>query len=1237
MAFKHVSVRVPWHDNNWNGTVCQNPSANASCLVLQNIRAKKDEKKLEEYKGTSIKEMPEEEWPPCVKEKGTFMADFEHYLTISHPYKNKNNPQYLNLKDTRLRIPPFSAPLVPFRWMNKENASEMSDEKGFYYDEQHEPKFKNFKSGWVNGGVNQESILNRFIEEIQPDNSLCIFYAKETPLTDENRQVIIGVGRVKDIKTPKLYNLENEGGFKSYIWEMPMQHTIRPDFKDGFLLPYKELLELSEDDPDLHPEDYVVYPPSDRRMEFAYGTEHVTHDATIDVLLECKRQIERFSSKIDGPWSRVLKWIDDRLNELWKLRGPYPGFGSALKAFGINHGAFLAYQISKKLDQNEDPWDYLNEIFEDLSSADEDYRKHVNQTHLRTWNHLKENQPERIQLLKLISRFEITEEQAERFYNPTVRNEKGIDCNDTDLLENPYLIYELDRFSLDGISFFTIDRGVYPESSISEAHELPTKGEFQDESHPYRVRALICYQLEREAAIGHTLQSRDKLITDISSYNLAVKCPITTDILNAIESDFFPLINVLQLPDNDKAYQLERYLRLGKIIKTEVEKRLKGKPHELPVNWEARLEETLGISLQDEQLSDEESKAKKEKVAALETLSKSRFSVLVGAAGTGKTTLLKALCSEPSLKERGILLLAPTGKARIQLQSGTSSKAQTIAQFLLKNNRYDVQTGRYHISDAPPFDEAKTVVIDESSMLTEDQLGAVLDALRGVERLILVGDPYQLPPIGAGKPFYDIVSYIKKKDRSLQYKFPRLGDGFVELTIKHRQFDQQEQELKDLQLADWFCDQPGGPGEDEILSELHKKKDFKRLEFIKWGDMEDFDEKLFQILKKELKLESVNDDKGFALSLGGIESNGNTYFNIGSEEEIESWQILTPNRNNYFGVREINHAIHQRYKSKVISFAQDSYRRQLATPKGPEQITYGDKVYNVSNHPRKKIYPKKDDALKYIANGEIGVVVGQFVSRGSNWKGKARFLEVAFSSQPGYKYTFTDADFNDESNSALELAYALSVHKSQGSGFGKTILILPTKSRLVSRELLYTALTRHQDRVVVLHQMELKEIFSKSNDRYSESKKRLTNLFELPNIVRVDEDVFLDENLIHRTSKGKLVRSKSEVIIGILLEESGIAYEYEQPFIGTDGVKRYPDFYIEDAATGDRFFWEHCGMLSDPNYKQRWERKKRWYKEQNILPIEEGGGNSGTLIITEDKPDGGIDADEIKKLITRVF
>ena len=237
------------------------------------------------------------------------------------------------------------------------------------------------------------------------------------------------------------------------------------------------------------------------------------------------------------------------------------------------------------------------------------------------------------------------------------------------------------------------------------------------------------------------------------------------------------------MADSSVAYQLGRLEQMGAVIRLDALKRIKGKRHSSDLNWRALVDAALPrITGADE----EEELARQEKAAALEQLYCSRLSVLIGAAGTGKTTLLKVLCDQPDIKRGGILLLAPTGKARVRMETQIGiSGAMTIAQFLVRRNRYNPKTGRYCLSNVEKMDAGHTVIIDESSMLTEEQLGAVLDALRAPSRLILVGDPRQLPPIGTGRPFVDIVRQLAP-DESAQ-GFPVVAQGYAELTIRRRQ------------------------------------------------------------------------------------------------------------------------------------------------------------------------------------------------------------------------------------------------------------------------------------------------------------------------------------------------------------------------------------------------------------------------------------------------------------------
>ena len=178
---------------------------------------------------------------------------------------------------------------------------------------------------------------------------------------------------------------------------------------------------------------------------------------------------------------------------------------------------------------------------------------------------------------------------------------------------------------------------------------------------------------------------------------------------------------------------------------------------------------------------------------------------------------------------------------------------------------------------------------------------------------------------------------------------------------------------------------------------------------------------------------------------------------------------------------------------------------------------------------------------------------------------------------------------------------------------------------LLSKELLYTAITRQKDKLVILYNDAAYRLRDYASVSCSEVARRFTCLFEAPNIVEYKQKYY-EQSLIHRTLKGDLVRSKSEVIIANMLYEAGIEYEYEKELdLGEDGI-RIPDFTIEDAESGLCFYWEHCGMLGDAAYNKHWQEKQALYKKHGIVEGE-------NLIVSRDSLNGGIDSAEIKRLI----
>ena len=135
--------------------------------------------------------------------------------------------------------------------------------------------------------------------------------------------------------------------------------------------------------------------------------------------------------------------------------------------------------------------------------------------------------------------------------------------------------------------------------------------------------------------------------------------------------------------------------------------------------------------------------------------------------------------------------------------------------------------------------------------------------------------------------------------------------------------------------------------------------------------------------------------------------------------------------------------------------------------------------------------------------------------------------------------------------------------------------------------------------------------------------KRITSFYR--GIKRTSQNPINPECLVHRTIRGEMVRSKSEVIIANALHASKIDYYYEMK------VKNYyPDFVIPLSIQGRTIYWEHCGRIDDYDYACRWIEKKRKYERMGITE----GVN---LIVTYDSASGSIDSREIEEIITKWF
>lgn len=303
LAQQHLSIRVPWHDTDWTGRVCARPAENMACLRLERIRELRDDDKEEKSAGKAWSELTQEQLPPCVVERAGFMSPQPRSDLRTHNFADWS-PVHKLLGPAPLELPPYSAGCIPYLWTSREGARERDEawDLGLRWElEEAVDEAVGHKANWLQHGDNQRRILDTFFDAVVPESSLCFFYAKETPLIDDPRRVIVGVGRVLKVgRAVEFAQLDSP--FPSLAWDRAVSHSIRPDFADGLMMPYQEILALADADPSTDPADFAVLAPDESFEEFSFVSEHVRNDTAISCLLSLDKGVERLVGLVEGPW-----------------------------------------------------------------------------------------------------------------------------------------------------------------------------------------------------------------------------------------------------------------------------------------------------------------------------------------------------------------------------------------------------------------------------------------------------------------------------------------------------------------------------------------------------------------------------------------------------------------------------------------------------------------------------------------------------------------------------------------------------------------------------------------------------------------------------------------------------------------------------------------------------------------------------------------------------------------------
>jgi ATP-dependent exoDNAse (exonuclease V) alpha subunit len=1168
----NLSIRVPWHENGWAGNVPCNCESD-------------DDKDIQPI-------------PLCLKQSGAFMSSEELIMTDKHPYSvdwngKKWTAQWLpfkNIEITTQKVLPFSLIGTPFYYMLVND--ERSPHKKNMYDTGFDESKERGLGGntWISHGENQRNAFEHFYKGIKNNESLVFPYTKFVPMTDTPGRVIVGVGKICSISEQTNYKYKSgyapDSSKDVYpaFWERVIQHTIREDNQNGFLIPFQEIKKFLEKHPDQNPDELLPIVRSEFKYDFSYGTFQVSYDATIWALnrlkeILCKYLELNIAQHID--WKSCIAWLETEIDRVWKERGVFPGLGAVLAAFNVNHG----YDTAEKLHSQYVDDELFDAVLSNLNtfglngSDKADLEDFLTEDPYKSYFHL-------------ISRLSLSYEQACFLVDKLKKEDVGFINS---VIKNPYSLFEDSLESKTPIGIRIIDLAMFPKTEILAICPFAENTLMEDETDKRRIRAITISILEDISLSGSTLAPVETIMDLIMKFRTDFPIQSISKRIFSRNEDFFNekfKKFTTKINGEDGSFlQLNRYVRIDEFIRNFIADR---ENIDLPSseNWD---------------LSN--LKNKEEIKEQLEILAHSKICVLTGGAGTGKTTALETFCSDSSVQTGGIIALAPTGKATTLLRKKIGKEfgatVQTIFGFLIGGRKghvnYDPFIYRYVNKPIDSVTSNTTVIIDECSMLTEEMLAAIFDACRNAKRIILVGDPNQLPPIGAGTPFYDIVERFRNSKKN-----------YAHLDIQHRQADTNGRRL-DLELSKLFTDNQYKEVSETIFEDISNNNE--NIEFVKFNDAEQLHNKVLEVIVKVTGMSNKEDIDIFNESLGGYKNEDwQNYTNRGSEifDAVESWQILSPYKNDLtFGANAINRFIHETYRISKSGNVIGKLCKQ--NPIGEEKIIVGDKIINLINQKKEKVWDNSSrrEATINISNGDIGLVFRiddkdknkvQFISNPDNW--------VTY---------FGGKSLSGEDNSGIELAYALTIHKSQGSGFGTTILIINEPEGLkegvasfsTTREMIYTALTRQKDKIYIIYNREPIEMRKYSAPCCSDILNRTTNLFGNPIEIVVNPQTFKfnDKGRIYLTENGERVRSKSEVIIANQLKENEINYTYEET-LTIGNINLHPDFTL--IINNKIYYWEHLGLLSIEKYKANWERKKQTYASAGITE-----GN--TLIITTEE------------------
>ncbi len=1179
----HITCRLAWHDNKWNGRICKNPESNHYCtgyhsLLSSRLRDRKRTDIESAYAEKSIGELLSKRdedsnrpyIPPCFWSINTFG---DENAKIWH-----DNPAAPELKPISENLSPHSIFSWPFALsFNRTDAQSITD--GKY------PRHL------------KENRIDRFQDKIKEGESLAFLYCNyDHPFSDGEfigeryKYLLIGVSKIRkkhaytEFSEPHgtLDKIRARGkeyeNFPDVNWAL--QYTLsKPE--DTISLPYHEYLDVASGKSSRDILNKIKLTIDEPELEhcFKYVAMDITDDDAIFLLTKLKYkflEIRDDGIVLPSIIDNQVNQIDILLGECWNKRGYYPGISNLIRVIqGL--GRYENSRLIKFLEQNMKADPYLfPELLENLLSNPSEIEDSQIQGLVDELLQAIEAQRIDAKVVLRLAMLDLKVKQFKRmfFFELGDENLNG----PTEISDNPYLLYEeyqadwdtLDNNtgeSIDGpIPLYKIDLAYLPDTEFMDPRPSQRFMGYFDQR---RIRALLIDHLRGLEQYGDCFNEDQSAIKALNNNPLLYRLGKHTKLpphffRNIPPEDFAILSEKLEIREgNDRIYF---YLRDVYSAETSISNHIQAllaQPDHDTV-WKGT-EEYIANSV--EELRQPENIGDRFNIEGFRAerrhlfchALKKHFFVITGSPGTGKSfELLRIIRILTGLNEK-VLILTPTGKAAQRLNveiRDTGLQAKTIDKIL-----HDIKKRNHDISS---FDN---IILDEMSMVDLIKLNDLLHNLNvhnpKYKRLIFCGDKNQLPSIGYGKVLSDTLYYLQTH--------PDYSDNYVEMFANCR----VESGESLLELASIYANQKEDY-EGVITTLLDPDHVDESITVNYWSD----ENALNKLLDSEIK--------NLARDLGQPEPNAENcldlIFGIQGKTikaalkdktlDLDSIQFLTPYRSDIGGVLNVN------------SFIQENYRSNNTLIRNSKHAFHDrDKILMLENlHYKGKLM---------LSNGSSGIVSAE---------------------RKGGKVFFPDT-LKEESSlggfgeGTLELAYCLTIHKSQGSGFKRVVIILPEKTTLLSRELFYTAISRAKQHLTLLIQGKpggvwQESIFENIRKR-SFSETRKTTLFGLP---------FWDYTL--EPEKGIMVHSRVEYIIySTLLEYSkkynGFTFYYEKkPQLEKSELPIKTDFTVI-TDTGNIYYWEHLGMLGDYEYSRTWKYKRKTYqkfKVENLVTTDETRG-----------------------------